>query len=97
MTEALSNALRSAPNDESDPPVVTVRVVECSDGTAVLEIANDAAGAAALGIDVGDPAGIGSQLLCRFARQMGGQLDREQTDGQYRVTLAFKSRDTAIV
>lgn len=97
MTEALSNALRYARNDTSELPAVAVRVVEDGDSTALLEITNDAVGAAGLGLDAGEPAGIGSQLLRGFARQMGGQLDRELTDGRYRVTLRFKTLETVAV
>lgn len=92
MTEALSNALRFARSD-TDQPAVSLTLMEEKDGTAVLEITNDTAGNDGLGED--DPSemvGIGSQLLRGFARQLGGKMHREYSQGQCRLRFWFSPK-----
>lgn len=90
MTEALSNGLRFASTRTGEVPALSITLRAGEEGQAMLEVVNDAGGAAAIAGELGEEStGIGTQLLRGFTRQLGGTFHREFTGGLCRVTVWF--------
>jgi two-component sensor histidine kinase len=93
INELVTNSLKYAfPPDRksSDPPTVEVGLKALQDGSFVLTVRDNGVGFESLA-SVGSNT-LGLQLVDTLARQLGGTMKREHSDGAL-VTVSFRSGD----
>lgn len=88
LTEALSAAMRHAEAPPDGVPRLSVTFRRCPDDMATLEVTNSAPDRREEA-DSASKGGIGTHLMRGFARQLGGDFQREFEDGLCRVRLTF--------
>lgn len=92
VTEAVTNALKHSSHSATAPEDIFVALKRLSDTEAIIKVQNshDPAPPAP---DVASPrAGLGTQLLAEFARQLGGTVERETESGRYELSVTFALR-----
>jgi two-component system, sensor histidine kinase PdtaS len=89
LTEAMTNAMKYAePGDNAAGSELRVSFRRIGGDMAQLVVENSSGGGAAPD-EVSDGAGLGTQLIEAFARQLNGTLDRSDGPDFYRLSLAF--------
>ena len=92
VTEAVTNALKHSSHSATAPEDIFVALKRLSDTEAIIKVQNshDPAPPAP---DVASPrAGLGTQLLAEFARQLGGTVERKTESGRYELSVTFALR-----
>lgn len=87
MAEATTNAMKYVGDHPSDKAFIDVTFKQ-DDTTCQLVVSNSVGNS----IDQVST-GLGSQLMNAFAMQLGGQIETEESDGRYRLTLRFNALD----
>jgi len=92
-TEALTNAIKYAGAVEGRPSHLSISLLHISATEVRLEVANTVSERPALKPEDEDAAastGLGTQLLAAFSQQLGGLLESEATDDDYRLRVTFE-------
>ncbi|WP_342069847.1 ATP-binding protein [Yoonia algicola] len=85
VAEATTNAMKYIGDQASETAVIDVRLTQ--DDRACLLVISNSVGQA----EEKESTGLGSQLMNAFAMQVGGQIEAEQTEGRYTLTLQFNA------
>jgi len=86
VAEATTNAMKYLGDQtSSETPKIDVRLTQ--DDRACLLVISNSVGPA----DETESTGLGSKLMNAFAMQLGGQINAEQTDTLYTLTLSFNA------
>ncbi len=84
VSEALTNALKYVSSDPERESDITVNLGYDSPENAILIVKN------AVGKDHTEPGtGLGSRLILAFTRQLNGQIEVEETENDYTLTVKF--------
>lgn len=89
VAEAVTNAMKYIGDDPADKAFIDV-VLRQDDRACLLVISNSIGRTAAQ-----DGTGLGGQLMNAFAMQLGGQVETEETDKRYVLTLTFNALEFA--
>lgn len=93
LTEALTNAMKYAHRDGDELPYLNITLTRLNETRVILRIANSVGilprPEAVLPGDLSEPTGLGAQLLEAFAQQIGGDLQREEGEGFFALSLEF--------
>jgi two-component sensor histidine kinase len=93
LTEALTNAMKYADRDDEELPCLKLTLSRVGETRVILRIVNSIGttprAKAELPGDLGEPTGLGAQLLEAFSQQIGGDLQREEGGGYFALSLEF--------
>ncbi len=89
VAEALTGAMKHGKDADGENVQIRIGLHRSNEDEAVLEIANSSAtpeNMAEL------HTGLDTQLIAAFAMQIGGKVERERRDGEYRLRVSFRLR-----
>jgi two-component system, sensor histidine kinase PdtaS len=93
LTEALTNAMKYATQDGEELPWLSLGLTRVNETRVILRITNSIGTLprpeADFPGDLSEPTGLGAQLLEAFSQQIGGDLQREQGEGYFALSLEF--------
>ena len=92
LSEAVTNALKYAVDSEHRVADLWVSLKAKDGSRALLAIRNTTRQPRPVTVATNEPAGLGTQLIAAFAMQIGGTVERRESDGTYELAIDFGLR-----
>jgi two-component sensor histidine kinase len=92
LSEAVTNALKYAVDSEHRVADLWVSLKAKDGSRALLTIRNTTRQPRPVTVATNEPAGLGTQLIAAFAMQIGGTVERRESDGTYELAIDFGLR-----